>query len=532
MITKNILLTTTLSLFALFSISMISNFDVFAEEEEKTGYKIAENVKSVMTFTFRDGVEIHEFPTYSMTTDFVSNTGTTFQVKGVIGESPHLHKALDESYKYRLMIDSANGSWDYNYRFFDVNVDFVKDDTVFSSIGYYNCEILSYHAETLTSHDYESYTSSKSGFAIVDNIDFRCGGLNSNNSVDVSAYEGTFTDYATVPLDYKFVEDVRTIVTYDFENGQERIEYHGFYINSGFGEKDDSGPEFSVERVLDYFPLLGQEVDKARKVAGISTSYNSDFNVKVEFVNSEKTLRMLDYTDCRINGSLIETKSDKEEGYTGKSGFALVQTTDFSCAGLDTTNSEYVEISGTTPIWKTTMIENITPNHEYPVGTGTTAMVKFTYDDGIEVINFPFFEQSNVLDRSYPSFTLEGIVGDFPMLYERVDENLSIQSVQGATYVENFDVDVSLMYGEETARVYNYSGCRVIDYEVNSSIDKEESYIKGKFIFENTFDFECRGYTPNSPVYDAMFETTAYAKTLNTNDLRDTDDWGPGFKVE
>jgi len=531
MTTKNILLTTTLSLFAIFSIAMIPNYESFAEEE-KSGYKIAENVKTVMTFTFRDGVEIYEFPTYSMTTDFVSNTGTTFQVKGVIGESPHLHKALDESYKYRLMIDQANSGFDYDYRYFDVDVDFLRDDAIFNSIGYYNCEILAYHTETLTSHDFSSYTSSKSGFVIVDNIEFRCGGLNSNNSVDVSMYEGILTDYATVPLDYTFAEDVRTIITYDFENGQERVEYHGFYINSGFGEEDDAGPEFSVEHILDYFPLLGKEIDNARKVSSLPTSFNSDFNVKVEFVNSEKTLRILDYTDCRINGADIETKSDKEEGYTGKSGFALVQNIDFACAGLDTTNTDYGQIAGTTKVWKTIPTESLVPSHEYNMGQGATATVKFTYRDGFEVINFPFFEQNNVLDKSYPTFTLEGIVGDFPMLYERVDDNLSIQSVQGSNYVENFDVDVNLIYGEETARVYNYSGCRVIDYEVNSAMNKEESYIKGKFAFENTFDFECRGYTPNSPVYDAMFETTTYAKTLNTNDLRDTDDWGPGFKTE
>ena len=106
-------------------------------------------------------------------------------------------------------------------------------------------------------------------------------------------------------------------------------------------------------------------------------------------------------------------------------------------------------------------------------------MITFTFDDGFEVINFPFFEQNNVLDKSYPSFTLEGIVGDYPMLYERVDENLSIQSVQGSSYVENFDVDVSLMYGEETARVYNYSSCRVIDYEVNSSIEQRRRLHQG-----------------------------------------------------
>ena len=32
-------------------------------------------------------------------------------------------------------------------------------------------------------------------------------------------------------------------------------------------------------------------------------------------------------------------------------------------------------------------------------------------------------------------------------------------------------------------------------------------------------------------VYDTMF-TTTYVKTQNANDLRDTDDWDPGFRVE
>ena len=91
MTTKNILLTTTLSLFTILSITMILNFEAFAEEE-KTGYNMVENVKSVMTFTFRDGVETHKFPVYSMTTDFVSNTGTTFEVQGVIGDAPHYTK--------------------------------------------------------------------------------------------------------------------------------------------------------------------------------------------------------------------------------------------------------------------------------------------------------------------------------------------------------------------------------------------------------------------------------------------------------
>lgn len=522
---------TTLSLFALLSVAIIPNFEAFAEEE-KTGFKMAENVKSVMTFTFRDGVEVHEFPVYSMTTDFVSNTGTTFKVQGIVGDAPYLHQALDESYKYRLMIDSPNASWDYDYRFFDVDVDFFRDNSDIGSIGYYNCEILSYVTETLNSKDYESYTSSKSGFAIIDEIEFRCGGLNSNNPTNMALYQDTHTDYATVPLDYIFAEDVRSIATFDFDTGSERIEFHGFEINSGFGESDSAGPSFSVERTLDYFPLLGKEIDNARKISAVPTSYNSDFDIDIEFVNSEKILRNLEYADCRVTGMEIVTKSDKEEGFTGKSGFALVQETDFSCSGVTPNNSGYAELRGDTPIWESFMISNVQPEHDYNAGTGTRTLVTFTYDDGIEILSFPIFDQSNVLDKSFPTFTLEGIVGDFPMLYERVDENLSIQSIQGSSYVEQFDVDVALINGAGNIRGFNYSDCRVIDYDVGSDMNKEENYIKGKFALENTFDFECRGYTPNNPIYAKMFETTTYANTLNTNDLRNTDSWGPGFTIE
>jgi len=528
--TKNILLTITLSLVAILSIALVQTFEAFAEEGEPR-YNMVENVKSVMTFTFRDGIEIHEFPVYSMTTDFVSNSGTTFEVQGVVRDGPLLHKALDESYKYRLMINSPNASFEYNYRYFDVDVDFLRDDVIIDSFGYYNCEILSYAVDTLDSGDYESYTSSKSGFAITDKIDFRCGGLNSNDSTNMVIYQDTYTDYATVPLDYAFVEDVRTIATFDFETGSERIEFHSFELNSGYAEGKNAGPSFSVERTLDFFPLLGKEIDNARKTSSIPSSYNSDFDVDVEFINSEKILRNLDFIDCRVTGSEIVTQFDKEEGFTGKSGFVLVQQINFSCAGLNSNNSAYGELRGDVPIWSTTKMYSTQPIHSYNVGTGATALVTFTYKDGIEVISFPIFDQSNVLNKSNPSFTLEGIVGDFPMLYKRVDENLSIQYVQNSNNVEQFDVDVDLMYGDTNVRGFNYSKCRVIDYDVGSDMNKEENYVKGLFALENTFQFECRGYTPNNPVYDVMF-TTTYAKTQSTNDLRVTDDWGPGFKVE
>ncbi len=530
MTTKNILLTTTLSLVAILSIALIPNFEAFAEEEE-TGYKIAENVKSVMTFTFRDGVEVHEFPVYSITDDFVSSDGTSFTVRGVVGNSPHLYESIDQLYHKRLVIDGPK-SLDYNYRYFDVDVDFLKDNEIFNTKGYYNCEVTDYNTQTLNSHDFESYTSSKSGFAIVDEIEFKCAGLTSENPQNVGMNQRIFIDYATEPLDYTFAEDVRSYVTFDFDNGMERIETHGFEINSGFGEENGAGPGFTIEYILDYYPLLEIAIEKARKDSGTHTSQHRDFNVKAEFANNEKVLRELDYADCRVVGVDIVTLTDKEEGFTGKSGFALVQQVEFSCAGLSGNNPGYDELRGDAPIWRTTYLTSNSPTHEYNVGhQGVIAISTFDYGIGTEIINFPIFEHKNVLDGAYPTFTVEGIVGDYPMLYKHVDDNLVVQHGQGASFSDLFDVDVDLVYDGESVRGFHYSYCRVIDYDVGSDMNKEESYIKGKFALENTFIIECQGYAASNPAYDAMFEVPK-ADNISTFDLRNTDRWGPLFTVQ
>ncbi|MEJ2259733.1 MAG: hypothetical protein P8X78_04385, partial [Nitrosopumilaceae archaeon] len=79
---------------------------------------------------------------------------------------------------------------------------------------------------------------------------------------------------------------------------------------------------------------------------------------------------------------------------------------------------------------------------------------------------------------------------------------------------------------------FNYSSCRVIDYGVGSAMNKEENYFKAQFSLENTFEFECQGYHPNNPLYDKMFKSNIESSAISSNDLRNTDDWGPGFYVE
>ena len=546
MTNKNIRNIGLLSTFVILSSLAFGNTNVFAEES--SGYKMVGDVIPVLTFTFRDGIETHEFPVFEMGENFVTNSGATFSVEGTVNNSPLLHKALDEAYKYRLV---SGNSHEFQYKYFDVDVDFVKDTESIFTLDYNNCKIDNYQIETLDSNDYESYFK-EVGFAIVDKIDFECSGVNYDNNIEVKSTTTSFTDYGE--SGFNFANDMRTSVTFSFDGGVETIEFPFFELVSGYKEESEIvTAEFRVEGILDYYPLLYKAIDDSRLVSGIGSGSNTDFEALVEFTNGETVLRGFDFRDCRVSNAEVTTQTDKEEGFTGKSGFAVVHRLAFACSGFEPINMYYDELEGDIPIWRISDLSNV---YEEPIQNsdkGLKAVASFTYPTGVEIIEFTMFTQKNVLtstedvniergdhpipdsfDRktTYPTFELRGIVGDYPMLYNAVDENRKIHGVSGTQMRELFDVDINIENGDEIIRGFNYSNCRTMDYVVATEPNKEESYVKNKFALENIFDFECQGYHPNNPVYDAMFDEYVETTTLSTNDLISTDRWGPGFYVQ
>jgi hypothetical protein len=288
-------------------------------------------------------------------------------------------------------------------------------------------------------------------------------------------------------------------------------------------------PSFFVEGTISKHPLLNEAVDRSRSVSGTRLGFNTDFEATVDFATENKVLRTLNFKDCHVTSAKILTKFDKEEGFTGKSGFANVEQILFECTGLRTTNQSYEELKAST--LRNVMMENSPTTAEFPQGTGAKAIATFVYDQGSEVISFPMFEQGKVLVKANPSFTLTGLITDTPMLYKHVDNSLSITSSTGSTnFLEDFDVDVDLVIGEKTVRGFNYVDCRVVDYITKTQVNSEEPYFKA-FANSNSVKFECQGYHPNNPLYDAMY-TYEKAKTTNSLDLRDTSSWGPGFFME
>jgi len=530
--TKNI---TIFSLVILFTFVSFGISNVYAEENEE-GYNMVGDVTPVLTFTFRDGVETYEFPVFEMGENFADNSGVSFSVEGTVVNSPLLHQAMDESYKYRF----SNAAFDYQFKYFDVDADFVNAGQSIITLDYNNCRIDNYQVETLDSNDYESYFK-EVGFAIVDKIDFVCSGLSSNNDVKMTSND-SFTDYGE--SGFKFANDVKTSVTFNFENGVEKIQFPVFNLVSGYEDSTDNVvAEFQIEGVLDYYPLLFDAIDKSRQVSGLSTASNVDFDALVEVTNDKSILRGFDFTDCRISDAKITTLTDKEEGFTGKSGFVLVLQSSFTCSGIGGVNMYYDELRGDAPVWKTTHLTNEYAETIQNTKGGLSTVATFTFADGTETIEFSMFKQSNVLTvtedtgsdsitnkATYPTLELRGIVGDYPILYNNVDDNIEIQGVAGTSLMDLVDIDVDLVLDGEVIRGFNFVNCRAIDYTVETDPHTEESYVKNKFALENIFDFECQGYHPNNPAYDAMFYVEK-ANTQNSSDLRNTDQWSPGFTV-
>jgi len=212
----------------------------------------------------------------------------------------------------------------------------------------------------------------------------------------------------------------------------------------------------------------------------------------------------------------------------------------------------YDDLRGDAPIWKTTHLTNDYVETLQNTDKGLDVISTFTFADGNETIEFSMFKQNEILTATesvnqdngnsslaadaftrkttYPTIEFRGIVGDYPILYNYVDENRKIQSVAGTQYRELVDIDVVVSNGE-VLRGFNYVNCRATNYDVDTETNKDESYAKDKFALENIFDFECQGYHPNNPTYDTMFEV-AQADTQSTNDLRNTDQWARGFFVE
>ena len=519
---KNAIAMTTLSIIAIFAITSITISANEAFAVSITNYKMVEDTYAKVTFTFRDGVEETYFPVFKMTTSYVANSAAEFQLQGIVGDYPLLNEAMDQEYDFRL----APAETQYNYKKFIVDVDLIKGGVVQKNLHYVDCKVSGSTTDTVLDNA-EGYTTTKTGFAIINVIDFDCMGVvqkTHTNEYDRNVYsQNNLVDYGK--NSQKLAEDVHSYATFYFNDGAERIDFPVFKLNTGFDEKSKERPSFTVQGIVKPHKLLDNAIEKAKKVAGQPSLYNDDFQVNVDFTNDSKTFRTLKYSDCRVEEYKVDTLFDKEEGYTGKSGFAIVEDITVTCAGLTTKNYPS---------------ENIVHSNPYMMGGMTQAFATITLPHGEkETLNFPFFKQTSKTDtkvsqkisRLTPSFQLQGVVGDTPVLYKVVDL-IRTRGPAGTDYQGLFSVAVDIVHNGKLVKTYNYDHCRVVSYDADTSFNAEEGYVGANgFALVGTYNFECNGYHPSNPSFEAM-NVSEKAQNQSTNDLRNTDSWRVGFTVK
>jgi hypothetical protein len=167
---------------------------------------------------------------------------------------------------------------------------------------------------------------------------------------------------AVQPSKYVFVEGIAPTAEFKFRDGTEITPVQLFTQTGGFGtttleatsstsgtsvgvQRDGgektgrSKPAFTLEKSLGGTPHLYKAADEAQKyVQNTAFEYMYKyFDVIVYFNSGGETLRSFEYRDCQVKNYIVTTRSDNEEGYTGK-GFVYVDQFTMECDGYTPLN--------------------------------------------------------------------------------------------------------------------------------------------------------------------------------------------------
>lgn len=141
---------------------------------------------------------------------------------------------------------------------------------------------------------------------------------------------------------YIFAEGVYPQATFSFKDATVTYQFQAFTQTTDLLSGTGRGltPEFTLQRVVGDTPYLHKAVDQTFQNNGRLSALNfpyQEFDVEVELIQDGKTMRAFEYGDCTIGNYKTTTEYDKEEGYTtgGKTGFAVMETYTFSCAGFE-----------------------------------------------------------------------------------------------------------------------------------------------------------------------------------------------------
>jgi hypothetical protein len=180
MTNKKTIVLTTVIVAASFSILSITGFslnEIIAEEiAEDKGYNFAEDTLITGIFDFRDGTEISRFEVFDQKQGFQGRETFVFELEKVVGSTPLLHKASDESYQYRNSPSDRQTNAE-----FDVKIVISQGSEQKRAFSYSRCFVNDNSVDTKTDNE-EGWTQGK-GFAVIDKFEIQCMVMEPHNPV-------------------------------------------------------------------------------------------------------------------------------------------------------------------------------------------------------------------------------------------------------------------------------------------------------------------------------------------------------------
>jgi len=135
---------------------------------------------------------------------------------------------------------------------------------------------------------------------------------------------------------------------------------------------------------------------------------------------------------------------------------------------------------------------------------------------------FSVYQQTSGFKRGDPvSFRLVGLAGiDKIGLYQLADKSAQQRFGSQIDPINQFGVTVAIVQNEQVLHEFKYNECRVEDYKVATLFDADETFSgKTQFAIVDIFDFECKGYEPNTPLFEIIKQKVLEMDTTSTMDL-------------
>jgi hypothetical protein len=182
----NIIKTTSMvavSVIATLAVASIMGFqlsEITAQETTPVEYLSAEGVTTTGVFKFREGTELLPVQVFTQVSGFKRTQAFVFTIEKVVGNTPFLHKHVDESFLYRNSQDEKE-----NWNPFDVEMVISTGPYAKRVVEYGKCYIDDYSLVTLRDGE-EGYFNK--GFANVERMTLACRSMEFQNP-SLEAYQ-------------------------------------------------------------------------------------------------------------------------------------------------------------------------------------------------------------------------------------------------------------------------------------------------------------------------------------------------------